>query len=112
MLTATSVIAKGYADNVSDPSNRVEVENFLLSISEGKPISTYPNPVTNELFIENLQKSTPFQISDLSGRIFAKGMTTSTQTGQKIDLSDHAPGLYLLIIRTEERTTRIKIYKE
>ncbi|WP_299336671.1 M4 family metallopeptidase [uncultured Psychroserpens sp.] len=69
----------------------------------------YPNPVSDRLHFKNLDEGfKTFQIIDLTGKIFIKGMLNSENI---IDVSKLKSGLYILRILNKEETDNYKFIK-
>lgn len=68
--------------------------------------SVYPNPCSTNLEINSIQKSS-YLVYDLSGRIRLHG----TVVNSKIDVMELADGIYVLEIKNNEGTSRIKFVK-
>lgn len=71
----------------------------------------YPNPVTDYLFIENIENVRPFDyiISDLTGKILHTGSSFESLT--RIDVSALKPGVYLVTSRAKEKEIKSCIFK-
>jgi hypothetical protein len=67
------------------------------------PVSIFPNPATNELTINNLDKNSLIAIYDLTGRLLVK--KTAESSIEKMDISSLANGIYSLKI-TDSRTNK------
>ena len=65
----------------------------IIAISNKKMMSLYPNPVTNELFINTSVKEFTYQITDINGRKIRKGTSLSSNS---IKVSDLSAGIYLI----------------
>lgn len=67
-------------------------------VGKGFQISVYPNPVTNELTIEDqaLLGALSFSIVDVNGRTLVQGTTNSKDT--RVDVSNLPGGVYTIII--------------
>jgi len=55
----------------------------------------YPNPATNEIYIENPVQGSKFNVYDMTGRI-----RVFSAVGNEIDISSLAPGMYCLQVQT------------
>ena len=85
-------------DNVS----KREADGAFVGIAEEavSAISSYPNPVTNQLFFNGLpSKSVNLSIQDLSGRLIKYEVVGNNESA--IDLSALNKGLYILSIKNE-----------
>lgn len=85
-------------DGSASTLHRVHVSDFI-GIEENKTeqVFIYPNPVNNELFIQNLSEKQQILISDLSGKILL------TSYSSKIDISSLESGCYLLMIKDKNQ---------
>gem|GEM_PF-3420184 len=91
-------------------TNLYRLNNSPLSVEENplQDLTIYPNPSTRIFNIksETLIENTPFQITDISGKIIQTGILKATET--TIDLSNTANGLYFL----NAGGTSIKLVKQ
>ncbi|MCX6225042.1 MAG: S41 family peptidase [Bacteroidia bacterium] len=78
-------------------------------------VAVYPNPVSNGLATISISQEQPgklqFTVADINGKT-VKGWTGYYQAGQfteRIDLTDAAPGIYVLKVTNEQRTLIRKI---
>lgn len=103
---AYRVFANGYDTNVSATSNEVQIDANVLSVDQVDQLVLYPNPVKRYLNIE-LEDIEEVIISDLSG----KSMRVEI-TGNRIDMINLTSGIYLIDIKTQDKTYKSKIVKE
>jgi len=85
-------------------------ENLSVEESELQTIvKIYPNPVSNNLFIESKNKIKAITIYDANGRLLQSVTLIGNNTNSKMDLSNLSKGLYFINIKTEvgEQTTKI-----
>ncbi|WP_420316275.1 cadherin domain-containing protein [Ekhidna sp.] len=68
---------------------------------------TYPNPTQDYIHLEGFDGELEYKLTDLSGQTLDTGLINSS--GSTIDLSAHRPGMYLLIINTEDRKETLRI---
>lgn len=80
-------------------------------LSLNKKIHIYPNPVTDKMFIENIDgEEIVFSIANSTGQIvYYEGC--SNKTTHNIDVSDYLDGAYLLSVKTEKLYETVKIIK-
>ena len=96
-FVAVSVSAQGHGPFSGDspiPGIQVDGDPELA-------VSTYPNPVINNLFVEiDLAVFEPerWQLYDLLGNIVLEGQVEDPQEGLKINLSEQDSEIYLLRI--------------
>jgi len=114
-FNATNSDGNGSGDSIFT-SRLTVAENFstgLSSLSEiSKNITTYPNPVTDQLHITNALNSLgeiQLSIIDINGRL-VKSVANAT-INSTIDVSDLARGNYMLKIDTEKGAIIKKIIK-
>jgi hypothetical protein len=114
-FNATNSDGNGSGDSIFT-SKLTVAENFstgLSSLSEiSKNITTYPNPVTDQLHITNALNSLgeiQLSIIDINGRL-VKSVANAT-VNSTIDVSDLARGNYMLKIDTEKGAVIKKIIK-
>ncbi|MCJ8154322.1 T9SS type A sorting domain-containing protein [Chryseobacterium sp. SSA4.19] len=98
---------------ITDPSgNKVYYNNTLqLSTKENelikKVFTIYPNPVKEDLHIENIEKNLTLKIFDLSGKLVYE--TTTADRKMKIETNTLQKGQYILSI---ENYTSVPFIKE
>ncbi len=89
-----------------NPAN-INVENVPAAIG----VQVYPNPVTDELYIQASTKNATLYISDMMGRKIYQNSTFSNK--QIINTAQWAPGNYLLhLIDASGTTTTKPVVKE
>lgn len=79
--------------------NKIYYNNSFLATKENiikKTFKLYPNPSTDFVIIENVEKNLKLKINDLSGKILFETLTSDKT--QKIDVSSFATGQYILSI--------------
>ena len=83
-------------------------------INSNHDITLFPNPVSNELHLINLDFQSKFKIVDITGRKYeVKAITNLEQHSIKIDLSHLKSGTYIVQILSEKGTTKsFKIIKQ
>jgi len=93
-----------------DGSNTTNIDNLDLSNS----IHLYPNPSTGELnlFSSNLKGTSNVQILTLQGATVRLFERVELDNGLNINLSEIAPGAYLIKIQTLSNTTTLKWLKQ
>jgi hypothetical protein len=79
------------------------IETAGIEEAEAQTVSVYPNPTTGQLHVEHAG-NTPYQITDLSGKI----IETGELNGNAIDMTNQPNGNYFLRIKNEV----IKIVKD
>jgi hypothetical protein len=80
-------------------NNKIYYSNAFLGTKENllkKTFKLYPNPSTDFVIIENVEKNLKLKINDLSGKILFETLTSDKT--QKIDVSSFATGQYILSI--------------
>lgn len=102
-------------DSSSSYTFKVLAFNGGFELTKTEPLKVYPNPTSNELFIEmrNIRSDNNLlDISDLTGRsIFHKVIDKpqSFLTEEKIDMSIFPSGLYIVRLKTEEKVYTGKV---
>jgi hypothetical protein len=77
---------------------------------DDSPLSVYPNPVTDKLYIRPASAfGCSWKIYDSTGRVLNSGQFSGQESA--IDFGSYASGCYILIAVSEERTQAIKIIK-
>ena len=94
-----------------DNGNQIYYTNLYLSAKEAiilkKTFSVYPNPVKEDLYVENIQKNLPVRIFDISGKKVYE--TVSHDKNTKISVRSLPKGQYIL---TAENYKSVPIIKE
>lgn len=114
-FNATNSDGTGSGDSIFTSKLTVaeNISSGLSALSEiSKNITTYPNPVTDQLHITNALNSLgeiQFSIIDINGRL-VKSVANAT-VNSTIDVSDLARGNYMLKIDTEKGAVIKKIIK-
>lgn len=96
----------------STPSNTIQVTDAGIETVETiKSINVYPNPVSNELYIEALNNNDVigFEILNTIGQLVYKG---NVLTKTIVPTTSFAPGIYLIKIKTDKSVQIKKIIKE
>jgi hypothetical protein len=73
-------------------------------------LEVYPNPVTNELHIQNAEMNSTIEVFNLSGKLVLveePGFATT-----KINVSSLKSGLYILKATGNQRTSLVKFIKK
>lgn len=80
----------------------VTIADEVLSLSEFKELSNsvYPNPATDIVYIDANVQTETYKVMSISGALIKEQKATGS-----LDISDLAPGLYLLI--TDDGTARL-----
>jgi PKD repeat protein len=73
-------------------------------------IEIYPNPVTDYLYILNGSNADIYSISDVQGKLIAKGNITSDN--YKLELGEITPGMYIITITTQTYIVTQKFTKQ
>ncbi len=79
--------------------DKIYYNNSFLGTKENaikKAFKLYPNPSTDFVIIDNVEKNLKLKINDLSGKILFETLTSDKT--QKIDVSSFATGQYILSI--------------
>ena len=88
--------------NFGDVQEFVGIEENLAD-----DLSVFPNPATDQLFVQGAQGST-YQITDIAGKIIAAGTLHGNVSGIQLDAK---PGIYLLRISNDIESTTVKFVK-
>ena len=101
--------------SVSDAKGISVVLEFEVLVTEdSSPVTTYPNPVTEYLYVRVQTDGTySVRIYSASGAaVYAVDETMiTTDSPLKIDLGDVAPGIYTLVVSTSQVSYRRTITK-
>ena len=94
----------------SDTSNVIYVViTGLNELSDNKNIYIYPNPVTDNIFIEAQQKAT-IEILNIQGQLIKTIAANSNKTN--VDISALPSGVYIIEVKTEKGIAVKKFIKE
>ena len=75
----------------------IDIVSSNEDVNESK-ISIFPNPVTDELFIENLPNNTTYDLITMHGQVIMSS-TSNDNANIRLNLSQVSKGCYLLRIR-------------
>lgn len=95
--------------NTENVTVTVNLATGILEINESS-LSMFPNPVTNELTINNISKNTTISIYDLTGKLLISRIAKSAT--EIIDVSGLANGAYSVIITDNGVTKTGKLIKQ
>lgn len=104
--------------NENDGSGQIsEVKLIRLSSkTETIAITTYPNPVTNELRVTvpaNWQnKKVTYEVLAVNGQVAAKTNKTNSSQTESLSVSNLQPGVYIVKVSCEGNTAQQKIIKQ
>lgn len=87
--------------------------NNTLSVaatSPIQPVSIYPNPVNDELHIDDLQTQYSYRLQGLEGNVFQKGILQ--RGNHTLYLTNIPTGLYLLLLQSDNEKRVVKIVKD
>ena len=78
-------------------------------VEGGAAFSVYPNPATNEIFVDGQDLDGFVSIRDAQGRT----INTNTLVGERsrLDISELAPGLYFATVRNGDETETLRFVK-
>ncbi|MBN8670508.1 MAG: T9SS type A sorting domain-containing protein, partial [Chitinophagales bacterium] len=83
----------------------------ITGIWTGKEPSIYPNPATEKLIIEGIDKGTKIQLTDVLGRVLIKA-TAASET-MELTMSHLASGSYMLTLSKDNGDRMsVKVVKE
>ncbi|PWH86737.1 RCC1 domain-containing protein [Brumimicrobium oceani] len=93
-----------------DTSACVFVDVLGLEEDELKGISVYPNPITDELNVNNENGALiSVEMIDAKGSVIVSSQVESKEI--KLNTSDLKPGVYVLVLRSEKGVRMIKVVK-
>lgn len=72
----------------------------------------YPNPVKNKLYLEMKSGVGKLEIYDVSGKCMMSFVTGTVESPQEVDVSQLAPGVYLVKLSQQNETLHYKFVKE
>jgi photosystem II stability/assembly factor-like uncharacterized protein len=88
---------------VVTPSNITGQEAVFENVNQ---LSVYPNPASEEIFIDNASVGSEISISDISGRVLLNKTVQNSKQG--IDISSLSTGIYLVKVGQEMRKISVK----
>jgi len=113
-IVKISMMANTVEDPNQDPNLYSEIDvsscTSLTSIEENlfeKGYKIYPNPFSDEIFVENLLGNEYFVIYDFMGRNISEGKCSGT-----INTSEEKSGIYYLTILNNSNRTTYKLIKK
>jgi len=121
VLKSTNVAAGHFTQNINESATRpcfgkAPMSNYNCSlgipdVGLNKSISIYPNPVRNQLFIENKSqiKLERAVIYDMNGRKISEHDLSDDAVTKIIDLSHFSKGMYLIQVLSGDAVTTKKI---
>ena len=91
---------------------KVSIESTgIVGVWRGKEPSIYPNPTSDRLIIEGIEKGTRIQLTDVLGSVVIKATATSETT--ELNMSHLAAGNYMLLLSTDNGDRMsVKVVKE
>ena len=95
--------------NTENKSVTVDLATGINEINENS-LSMFPNPVTNELTINNISKNSTISIYDLNGRLIINKISKSEI--EKIDVSNLTNGIYLIKVSDKKAIITSKFVKQ
>ena len=92
----------------------LSIDEWGNEIKTHNDIAVFPNPVSNELHLINLDLQSKIKIIDVSGRKYdVKAIPNFRQKSVKIDLSNLKSGIYIAQILSEKGIAKsFKIIKQ
>ena len=101
----TQFIAKvGNINNI----HSITILSNPLSVSEVKqnPVSFYPNPVTNNLYINTKDRIVGVMVMSMTGQVMGNF------NDKLVNVSDLESGMYILLVRTNSTVYQSRFIKE
>ena len=96
----------------SDESEEVCVKTLGEGVEEHETsFNIYPNPVNDKLYIETLTQTQTIEIYDIYGRLQVSEMPRC-QGGFVIEVSNLTPGVYSVIIKTDDEAVVRRFVKK
>ena len=119
-ILAQSTVSYGYDDSgnrtsrITLKSSIAFFEDSVKSSINNKKILIYPNPTHNQLFVEIIGYDNEFNktlyLYDITGKLLISKKLAISRI--LFDLSDYAPGIYVLKILLGNNSNECKIIKE
>ena len=112
LIIHNAEIANQYYQEYSERYNLVTVG--IEEIGENINITTFPNPVSNWLYISDItfDENITYVITDVSGKvIMVDELNTISGTDIKLDMTSFNTGLYLITLKMNNQSKTIKIIK-
>ncbi len=86
--------------------------NTIATGNNKETVTAYPNPVTNDLILDEIQEGTELSIIDANGQIVKSNIKTgSTEYQYSIDCKDLPSGIYLIFLKNNQFTQKFKFTK-
>jgi hypothetical protein len=80
--------------------------------TDGLVLAAYPNPAANELFLSGREAGDSYQLTDAIGRTIGTATTIMAAGTTRIDLSNVAPGSYLLRVQRAGTISVLSVVKQ
>jgi len=94
--------------NADEISRVAEAYSAVKSISEAG-ITLYPNPASNQLWLNNLTENSSIRIYDISGRVVLQKEAGSSS--ERLDISNLSDGIYSISILNKNTNAMSKFIK-
>ena len=88
-------------------SNSLDTDDFVLNSSD---LKAFPNPVNDQLTIQNNHKFDAIELFDYLGKMILKKNCDDFQT--QIDMNGYSNGMYFIKVYTENNFQTLKVIKQ
>ena len=108
-VPADKYVKNYYRIQVKDVDGKKDFSNIvLLQTASFSPVSTYPNPVKDQLYFNSRDVITAVTISSITGRkMFSTGVQNNV-----VNVADLPKGIYIVSFTTKGTTQTIKFLKD
>ena len=115
--THTAIKTGNYHVTVTDNngcSNASQPIHFVptgvAALGSGNNISLYPNPATDNIYIDGLQQPVQYNVADLYGSTVQKGNISPSNPG--INIATLSPGIYILNVADKAGNNVLKFVRQ
>jgi len=85
--------------------------NSIKTLDQENVLMAYPNPATNELFVNGLTKNSSISIFDMTGKSVTIEKMISDQKKMRLDISDFETGIYFIKVNNGREDKDYSFYE-
>lgn len=118
-IVVSPTVTTSYTLNLADADANIITVSFTQSVSlclglnkteANDPLQIFPNPCTEKITLNGLEKQSLIVIHNALGSIIYQDLINEQKT--EIDISNYSPGVYFIKIKTADAEIVRKIIKE
>ena len=99
-----------YEEGESDPTNTQEVLLTGIDDIEDVNIEVFPNPADDKVFLNSKETIHSVRLYDYTGQVLMK--KSINDKSHQLNISELKPGIYFLMMETENRSVTEQIIKK